>query len=454
MVFYPSGSQPQPPPDSPHETPAGPHQPYVAQQGHTPQPYLHQGARHSGSAAPHSPEEVSPFAESPYSGASKEGRLPRLRRWRVGGALGAVGALLGFCALFFGGSYVLSPDVDADILPTLGTATVDGHQVVLAPYESNGVKGMFQMLTGSMFEIRLAAVESATGDLLWDVQLTEELGGNARALASGEKYTYVTTDAGLQIRDLDDGSLVVDPDEIDGLGNAYVAAYGAYGYDPAGRSIVAMDATGGMHTIPVDSTEASPADAETSRRWTGQLSADKHLSSGTELSSTSDEVAIEENPDGEYTGLEMGPVRTGAPMSGIFHVRKPKKYADDETTWERIGTAEFFEPAFVLEVNENDPEDKRPAGWSQDFYLIQHYRHVNSDGYRISVVDRATGEVRDSLDVGSSVGRALALPDGTTVFLAALNEVTSEHNRLVTIAGDGTMTAHEIGEKNFFGAPA
>ena len=88
-----------------------------------------------------------------------------------------------FAALFFGGSYALSPEPEVEMQAGFAFAEVDGRDVVLAPYSRHGVRGMFQMMTQDLFQVRLAATDPASGEVLWDTQLSDGLAWEASVLA-------------------------------------------------------------------------------------------------------------------------------------------------------------------------------------------------------------------------------------------------------------------------------
>nr|BFF27858.1 hypothetical protein GCM10025732_58230 [Glycomyces mayteni] len=164
---------------------------------------MFQDFRAAGPLPPHSQ-----LVRSPYG--TPEHPLEPKRRPR-----GAGGAIFGFALLMtagtfvaaVGGEYLTAPQPDV-MLRTGIAFSADG--LALVPYDRAGAGGLLSELATDVNAVRLAAVDLATGETRWDVQLADELDRDAAAVAAGEQYAYIATADGLEIRDLDDGALVTE----------------------------------------------------------------------------------------------------------------------------------------------------------------------------------------------------------------------------------------------------
>jgi hypothetical protein len=350
---------------------------------------------------------------------------PRPPRRRLPFALPFVLPLVLFAGLFFGGSYVMSPDPDIEMQPGFAFAEIDRRDVVLAPYERHGVRGMFQMITQDMFQVRLAATDPATGEVLWDTQLSDQLIWEASVLAAGQRYAYLATDSGLFVVELADGTVVAEGDDVEGLGGAFVAARTAYAYDPENRRVLAMNATGGVLAIGLDQVVATPVDAPTAAAWAGRLSVE-HVPAAPP-SSTGVEAGM--NPGStERVGLRQAP--GGTPGSVLVRVT-----ADGRVT--PVGTTVFHGAQLVV-------DGVTAVGVATGHVLVEHQRSVNDQGIALSLVSLATGQVTATLPVDSRVDRALVGPDGVTA--VAVGDV------FAAARGDGRVVTLAVGLADFFGS--
>ncbi|MGC7096838.1 PA2928 family protein [Amycolatopsis lurida] len=331
-----------------------------------------------------------------------------------------------FALLFFGGSYLVSPDPDIEAQPGVAFAEVDGRDVVLLPYERSGGRGMFQLMARDMFQVRLAAADPASGEVLWDTQLSDELVWEASVLAAGQRYAYVATDAGLMIVDLADGSVEAQGEEVQGLGTAFVTARGAYAHDPENNRILALTTAGTVKAIELDQTSAAAVDEETASAWGERLSAKSTSgippkATGSEaglLPSSAEQVVLEDVGIGD-----LGSVLFRGPEDG-------RKLQISQTAF----------PGARLVI-----ADGTAAGAATGHVLVQHQRSVNDTaGYTLSLVSLATGQVTGSLPVDSTVEGAVVGPDGTTA--------VATRDEFVLANGDGSLTHLDVGETDFFGS--
>jgi hypothetical protein len=330
-----------------------------------------------------------------------------------------------FAGLFFGGSYLMSPEPDIEMQPGFAFAEIDGRDVVLAPYERHGVRGMFQMITQDLFQVRLAATDPATGEVLWDTQLSDQLIWEASVLAAGQRYAYLATDSGLFVVELADGSLVAEGDDVQGLGGAFVAARTAYAYDPENRRVLAMNATGGVLAIGLDQVVATPVDAPTAAAWAGRLSVERVPAAPP--AATGVEAGM--NPgSAERVGLRQAP--GGTPGSVLVRVTADGREIP-------VGTTVFHGAQLVV-------DGVTAVGVATGHVLVEHQRSVNDQGIALSLVSLATGQVTATLPVDSRVDRALVGPDGVTA--VAVGDV------FAAARGDGRVVTLAVGLADFFGS--
>ena len=365
-----------------------------------------------------------PFTPQPYSPAAPY-ESPR----REPRSLAPLGLLLvpllfvGF--MIFGVSYFMSSEPEIELQPGIGVAVVDGREVVLAPYERLGTRGMFQLMTKDMTQVRLAAADPATGEVLWDTQLSDEMIRTAAVLAAGERYAYVVTDSGLTIVDIRDGSVVAKGDGIEGLGQAFVAEPAAYGYDAQNRRVMSLSANGDVLAIPLDTAAATPADEQTTQAWAGKLSVDG--SSASEPSATALKGDLSQGGQ-----LELRARPGGGPGTVLVYVSSGGR----ETL---VGGTVFHGASLVV-------DGASPAGALAGHVLIKHSRSVNDKDPEFSVVSLTTGGVMSSLPVESSPKRAITLSDGTTAVVL--------RNELVVMGPDGRVISLSVGASDFFGEPS
>ncbi|MFT4048813.1 MAG: PA2928 family protein [Solirubrobacterales bacterium] len=418
--------------------------------------------------------------------AGPQQKPPRTRRGRRGvGVTGSlIGFLLFFCAMFFGLSWLVSPEPDVETAQPVAVAELNGRDVVLVAYSRDGPRGMFQLMFQPMFQSRLAAIDAETGDAVWDVRLDEELSSDMRVLAAGEDRVYIASDEGLYIRSLSDGGAVAEPDAIDGLGDSYVAELGSYDYDAARRLVVAIDQAGELWQIPVGDTTAVPADAETVAAWQ-------------EVLSDTFRFALDFPTTGEPAIVADGVTLSGRATKAGALTESLVLTASDGTS-SALGDETFLEPEIVLDgtrgtgtatvvgdwsVDVDDycavmpepcdldslPDEVRKAieeagqsgyeteadyaaGIDAGYVLVRSKADANGDAYRLSSVDLETGEVIDSVETGYEIGGGYSAGGITAVATSGVDSWGSD--RLVVAAADGSLTVASVGASNFFGWPA
>lgn len=339
--------------------------------------------------------------------APYESPRPRRRRFPV---LFVVPFLL-FGFLFFGVSYLAFPEPDVEVQAGVGVATIDGREVVLVPYARHGSRGMFQLIARDMFQVRLAAADPGTGEVLWDTQLSDELIWEATVLAAGERYVYLATDSGLAVLDVRDGSAV----EVSG--SSFVTARSAYGYDAENRLVMALNTQGAVLAIRLDALNAAPAEPQAAAAWAQTLSADRHIASSP--SATAAEATL-----GTGERLKLRQHALGSVLVRIA--------ANGQET--PVGGTVFHRAALVIDG---------PAAAGGKYALIKHTAGVNDTSNVLSVVSLDTGSVTGSVPVDSDPDRAIALPNGITAVVT--------HSGFITVNADGHVTALPIGDTDFFG---
>jgi hypothetical protein len=372
------------------------------------------------------------------------------------------------------GEHLTAPDPHVAVQSGIGFAVHDGSELVLVPYEriSTG-EGPIAEVTSDMFQVRIAAVDVATGEGRWDVQLSDGTGWRAAVVAAGERYAYLATDDGFQVRSLDDGSMVAEPGDIAGLAGAQSVSPAAYGYDPAIPAVVALDVNGGIHTIALDTLEAVPADEATAAAWSGRLFAQGAVPDLGGVTTTEAPLA-----DGDST-VRVQPTAAGA-LGATLIVRDAD--GADRTLNDRV----FYDAAIVLDqtiptttasieaelddiddlVDDflTDPEGtatglipglgRTAAGAASGHVLVEHRTEPGAEAYALHVIELDTGRVTASIDTASRLGRAVTSPSGRTAVIAAPAGGDSFWmSDLVLVAPDGSIDRCTFGELDFFGDP-
>ncbi|WP_154796350.1 PA2928 family protein [Occultella kanbiaonis] len=380
---------------------------------------------------------------------------PRRRRRFRFGWLGALLPILFVGFMVIGLPRIaMSSTSSNELLPVGAFTQVNGRDVVLMPYEADGI-----WIWDDVFQIRLAAVDVVAGEPIWDVQLNEDLIGAAGVIAAGSQYLYVVTDYGLEIRSVADAHREAGPDDIEGLGADYLAAYAAYGYDRNLNAIIILTSLGEYRTLPVDSLTATPSDAPTINAWQFSVFAD---SSGSWMYLDSD---WDDTTDSAVVGesrFDYGPLSPGVP-GGTVRLTGPS------------GTVELPGPIyngeFLLEVTKTpagllSPEQREqmptssdrsylsyaPAGAPGGLVLLQSTVTANGDEYRLDVLDAATGTVVGSTPMGERATRVMTAPGGTIVVVASNDDHYADS--FVLIAPDGTVSLVEVGVPDLFGRRA
>ncbi|KAA2261769.1 hypothetical protein F0L68_15250 [Solihabitans fulvus] len=343
-------------------------------------------------------------------------------RFRVAWTLFLVPFLfIGF--MFFGFSYLVSPEPEIRIQPGVGVASVDGRDVALVPYERSGTRGMFQVMVRDLFQMRLAAVDAADGRTLWDVQLSDRLVWESSVLAAGKQYVYLATDSGPVVLNLRDGSVAARNDGITGLGGSFIAKRAAYGYDAQNHRVMAMNADGRVLAIPLDSLVAAPIDRDTAG-WASALAPDRFLDPA--------KVTAAAGDLGSGERVELRERSAGVPGSALVRVA-----ADGRAT--PVGDTVFHHAFVVL-------DGSSAAGAAAGHVLVTGDRSVNDTHTALRVVSVGSGAVIGSLDVASSPTATIALAGGGTAVATSYE--------IAVVTADGRVTPLTVGATDFFGNPS
>lgn len=407
------------------------------------------------SARPYGTRPVS----SPY-GTPSHPLTPKRRRRGVLGMVGLMwlpGLVIGAVAIV--AEHQTAPEPDIALRSGIGFAHHDGTDLALVPYDRNGSGGLIAQFQHDVFEVRIAAVDLATGDTAWDVQLSDELAWRTAVVAAGEEYAYLASDDGLMILGLADGGVVTEAGEVPGLEGSQAVSGAAYGFDAARGAVVALDVDGGVHTIALDALEAVPADADTAATWSGVLFAEGSVpdiggmtGSTALLADGESSVRLEPHADGALgAGLVLdGPEGERALGTRVFY---GAGIVLDQTLLVSAFTAEIDVDALI----EGFMEDAAAAG--QDLWtglgttaagagsghvLVEHQPDPAAEAYALHVIDLGTGQVTASVETGSRLGRTLTAPTGHTVSIAA-PEGSHWLGDLVIVAPEGSIDRVEIG---------
>lgn len=372
---------------------------------------------------------------------------PRPPRWAGKGAAALLIYLLLFSTLFFGGSWLISPDPDVSANQAVAVTTHDGRRVVVVGYGRDGAKGMFQLAFQPLFQTRLAALDVDNGERIWDVRLDEKLANDVRVLAAADGLVYLATDQGLHIRSLVDGSAVAKPDAIAGLGDGYVAELGSYDVDPERRLIVAIDQSGELWQLRFGESVAVPADPGTEAAWRPVLA--DNFRFALSLPETANEAGL-----GDGTVIAAEPLRAGAQKK-----RLERQGPSGNTV---LGDTTYVEPRFVLDASRSladvDPVNGHPvqlaAGRESGQVIVVSSVDPNSRSYRVDTVDLDSGEVRGTADlavrypVGGGYSGA-----GLTAIVVERADGSSASDTVLVVSPDGGIRSVRVGATNFFGWP-
>ncbi|GAT10471.1 hypothetical protein H7I77_22900 [Mycolicibacterium novocastrense] len=377
----------------------------------------------------------------------------------LGFAVVVVGALLGMYAV---------PRVLGDPMPSVGPvvgfATVAGHPAVLAAYGRTGGVRSAPFGTDDVWQERLAAVSLHTGKLLWDVQLHGKSGWERAVLAVADGLAYVATDYGLSIVAVEDGRIVMQNDQIPGLGNDYVQAYMAYHVDPDLDAVIALTQSGAVVHIPLGTTEATPTPHDVADNWRGTLIADSAPTRDAAFemidvdpAATPKRMAL---PDGgavhlsRQTGVltrEWPDGRTEV-LTRIHDVTRPELVYEIVRTPAALATAEQLAEGTDMFTKHHSAA--AALGTVSGVVLVRG-DDPNTDGREsLLLIDIGSGETMAVVADLDDVKRVTATPDGDILVIATPTPPAfepSNDNRLIVLRPDGRVTSTDLGLTDFWG---
>ncbi|MFD0555895.1 hypothetical protein FB566_1112 [Stackebrandtia endophytica] len=300
--------------------------------------------------------------------------------------------------LTVGGIWLLSaPTVSTMPSPTAAIGMRDGREVAIVTHEWLGPQGLHQEVFVPSWQHRVTAIDIETGQHVWSVMMVEGLSPHTpRVLAAGDEYAYVATVQGLWVLDIDDGSVVAEPGDIEGLDRNddldHDAAAG-FVFDASQQRVITQSSVG-MCVTSVDTliaTEVSDDEQSTLE----PLFAENDMSPGISLEET-ESIVIED------AKVLVGP--EGA-------VGSPGEY---------------------LVVNQ-----------STDL----------SVGYeeRLLTVNPNAGKIIDSIDIPEKPFGATTSTSGSSVVV--MDDTWGSTAATVVITPTGQMTFSDIGHSGFFGEP-
>lgn len=321
------------------------------------------------------------------------GRTTRESDGRIALRLGAV-----LLVLSFGGIWLLSaPGVSTIPSPTVAIGMRDGQEVAIVTHEWLGPQGVHQEMFVPSWQHRVTAIDIETGAHVWSVMMVEGLSSHTpRVLAAGDEYAYVATVQGLWVLDIDDGSVVAEPGDIEGLDRNddldHDAAAG-FVFD-ASQPRVITQSSAGMYVIPIDTLIATKV-GDDDQSTLEPLFAENDMPLG---------ISLEET---ESIGIEDAKVLVG-------------------------------------------PEG---AIGSPGVYLVVNQSIQLSPGYeeRLLTVNPNTGKIIDSIDIPEEPFGATASTSGSSVVV--MDDAWDSTAATVVITPTGQMTFSDIGHSGFFGEP-
>lgn len=372
--------------------------------------------------------------------------------------------------IFVATSALTPPTRDLEILPGAAVISIDEQDVAILVYADNSRPGFGE----PMFQNRATAIRLSDGTALWDQRLNDELGSEATALAGDSTLVYVATDDGLVILDAATGAIRAQGEGVSGIGAAAVLAASAYGYDVESNSIVALTDSGAVVQMPVGALAASPVDAAVARRWQGTLNAGafldtaaltQHVDSATAADGTTVDIkAVAEavsrdalvitSADGrtirrtELVDADIIPAAEPSPQGILLETGQ---FLRGDFTGIDPDDVEALLEAASAQASAGG-ETAAPAGFDSGCVLVQHRESVNAERLLLSCVSVETGEIVDTVEMGTDALRAITGPSGTTAVIAAVPE-SWQPDALVVVDVDRSLRHIEVGAVPWWVAP-
>lgn len=309
----------------------------------------------------------------------------------------------------------------------LAFTTVAGREAVLFAYETEG----FGELAGG--GSRVAAVDVATGETLWDEELPD-IRFDAAVIAAGRTHAYVRHGHGLEVIAVADGSVVASAGDGD--------TRSTYRYDRVRNAIVAVTRTGAVRMIPLDGTSAVPADRDVTDTWSCVPAAGPVPTTYDQTTGTARTVTLRrppEVPDGLPLHRLSGPRATDEYVDGAFlmeflPVDPPRRACPD------LGPAEDLYPR-------DEAATGRAVVTASGHAVIQSRTDLNADDTTLTVVALDTGRRTATVASGRGYHRALTAPSGRLVIVAPAPDT----DVLYLVDARGSVRTAPVGERGWFG---
>lgn len=354
--------------------------------------------------------------------------------------------LITYVVLFFTGTWMLMvPFVSTEASPSVAIGQRDGRDVAIVSYQWMGPQGMAQIALNRSEVQRVTAIDVATGQHVWSIELSSDHVYPPRTIAAGERYAYVADARGLTVLDMADGSIVAAPGEIPGLDtndDRYDFLARDYLADPEHDRIM-VHGEDEYLTIPVDTTSTEPMDQEDQGRWKPILADNEHYD-GQPL------------VDGAVAGDALLEVTDGG-----LEVREP---SGDRTP---LGSQGFDFPQLVVSVVNRPPASAAAGAEQFGGYADTPIALGSSGGYvvvaeetgtrsgdfshRLSTVDLRSGEVLDTLEVSDAPSGGVTSESGASV--VTIEDAFEGNRDPVLITPDGRMRTSSIQDSGFLGRP-
>ncbi|MGV9797545.1 PA2928 family protein [Mycobacterium sp. NPDC003449] len=376
---------------------------------------------------------------------------PTVPLWRLAGFLLLIPLTLG---CIFASTRLLSHPM-VSVGPVVGYATVQGHDAVLVAYGRTGGTVGPPFGSGDTWQERMAAVSLDSGELLWDVQLHDSEGWERGVLAVADGLTYVASDRGLSVVDVDDGSVVAaEP------GEGQVQSYNGYNVDPRINAIVALTDSGGVEAVPLGTTEIAAVTDDIAAQWRTTLVGDASPTGAADFGVIHVDPAAMPNgmmlPDGDLIGVPK-PYQAADPqlMRGGAVLARLDGLTKKELVYEVIRTpAALATPEQLKEGTDmfnHHHSAAAPLGIDHGVVLVKGEPADDPSAEELRLFDIDTGDTLAVVGHLDGYLRATATPTGSILVIGAEEGSGLDNDRLIVVHPDGRTTRTQIGDTDFWG---